>query len=57
MIAYVIIESDKIVINSIRHGKTFCIESFIKASVYGNWRVAKAFGCKCIKVRVNVERL
>ena len=57
MIAYVIIESDKIVINSIRHGKTFCIESFIKASVYGNWKVAKSFGCKCIKVRVNVERL
>ena len=57
MIAYAIFESNKLVLNSIRHGKTFCIESFIKASVYGDWKVAKAFGCKCIKVRVNVERL
>lgn len=55
--AYMIFYNDKAQHNTITAGKSHCIESFIEYAPFGDWKTAKQYGHKCLKVSIDVSKL
>lgn len=43
--------------NSIKAGRYYCIENWLKHAPFGDWNVAKDFGYRCKKVNIQLELL
>lgn len=57
-VQYAIINDNKIENNSIRSGRTRCIDDFIKRSLfYEDWKTAYNLGCRCIKIELNINKI
>lgn len=57
-IGYVIMWSDGTInINSIRHGRKHCIDSWLEYAPFANWSIARDFGCRCKKIKLTIQYL
>lgn len=57
-IQYCIAENNKVIENTIRWGKTSCIDDFIKTSLFfTTWKDAYNLGVRCIKININITKI
>jgi len=53
---YCIVENGEILENTIRWGKTLCIEDFIEKSwIFSIWKDAYNLGTRCVKINITIE--
>ena len=56
-IQYVIVSDNKIIDNTIRWGKTRCIENWIESQpFYPTWKEAYKAGYRCVKVEIKINK-